>query len=239
MRGKGGTIPKMGSLRPMWSGHSCPLPLSLFDEGTTPSADGTNGKGTTSSHAVKAHQESGAGPPFRVISTPEDAPSLSLRFLQGQGGDFDLDEQSRHDFHLLPLARRQLRTRFRQRLQHRHSWRELRRKSNSPPSRKEREKDGAAPVLVVQTVGRLPEGASLAPKAKAPSITRGFQVLDDCPPNTINDRSVTRLVRQLWHVGHALGFVSSLTGLGCSFRELTQLARPPYPQQTRIGWGTT
>jgi len=32
----------------MWSGHSCPLLLTLFDEGPTSSAEGTNGKGTTS-----------------------------------------------------------------------------------------------------------------------------------------------------------------------------------------------
>jgi len=32
----------------MWSGHSCPLRLTLSDEVATSSRDSTNGKGTTS-----------------------------------------------------------------------------------------------------------------------------------------------------------------------------------------------
>jgi len=44
----------------MWSGHSCPLPLTFFDEAPTSfdegpprSTNGANGKGTTSSRAAK------------------------------------------------------------------------------------------------------------------------------------------------------------------------------------------
>jgi hypothetical protein len=59
----------------MWSGHSCPLPLSLFDEGTTPSADGTNGKGTTSVHVGTA----ALGCPVERSSTTSEGSRVGLR----------------------------------------------------------------------------------------------------------------------------------------------------------------